>query len=123
MSKIISVPIIFNNENSLKYNQELIKDYIKNMKNNNDFPKYGEIIHDSYPDFYINSNNISHEIKDVSVINNDLYADINVLDTPSGKLIQDMITENFSINAVPRLIIDGNNKDNCQLISIDLNIT
>ena len=121
MCKTISVPIIFHKENSLKYNQELIKEYILNNHKTKDFPIYGEMSHNDNR-LWLNINELTHKIKNVSLIDNELIAEIEILDTPNGKIFQE-IHKIFPINLTPRVLIDGDNKNNCQLISIDLNIT
>lgn len=117
----IKIPLYFNKENKERYNQEKIKDYILNNHKDKDFPMYGELVQDNLITPYsINLSEITHKIKNVSLINDTLVSEIDILDTPKGKIVQELIKENIPFKLTPRVIIDGNDKNNCQLISLDL---
>jgi len=60
-----------------------IKPYTQKVK----WPLYGEL--DMPNNFDISMKNVSHEIFNVRFINNNIIADIKILDTPSGKILKE----------------------------------
>ena len=93
--------------------------------------KVGEL-NPSPEDTFINLFRISHKIEDMRIENDEVIADIQLLDTPNGKFAQKLIKQGDDLHFEPRMVGEciyetdesGNKKivdvENLQIISIDI---
>lgn len=61
-------------------------------------PDYGELSHP------VTLSNISHKIKDINIVGEDVISKIELLDTPQGKIAKDIINTGLDLNFAPRII-------------------
>lgn len=108
-------------------------DYVN--RHNNDNPMIGEIRHGGFiDDNAIHLQEVSHKIKTINNDNGIISIEAELLDTPKGKLVQEMINAGHSISVHPRIyshtedVIDengdviGENTVVDNIISFDIDI-
>ena len=108
--------------------QKAIKDYLNSWRHYGELnPNYGELSHN------VSLSNISHEIKDINIVGEDVICKIELLDTPRGKIAKDIIKAGQDLKFALRIIAQvepikkGPGKHtgetrlkNMQIISIDI---
>ena len=83
-------------ENSFK---KAFENYIRTHK---DAPMLGEIIHSNKKENYMSLQNISHEITNITNDNGIVTIETELLSTPQGKLVENMIKNGSQLTVVPR---------------------
>lgn len=82
---------------------------------------YGELISDSSND--VNLNRVSHIVENARVVDGSLVADIRVLDTPMGKIVESLIDNGILIKTSIRatgMVGDDNTVTDLKLITFDI---
>ena len=78
----------------------------------NDGTLLGELLVDGYQSSpVISLSNVSHQITNIKLEENKIIADINVLDTPKGRILKDLINNKFNYNPVIRGLQSGHRLD------------
>lgn len=79
--------------------ERAIKDYLSSGRCYGEFnSNYGELSHP------VSLSNISHEIKDINIVDKDVICKIELLDTPQGKIAKDIIKSGKDLKIAPRII-------------------
>jgi hypothetical protein len=68
----------------------------------------------------LNLKDVACKYNELNVENGDLIGEVDVLDTPNGKIVQTALDANFKFDFNPRMIQDENG--NYDIMSIDLSI-
>ena len=61
-------------------------------------PNYGELSHP------VSLSNISHEVKDINIVGEDIIGKFELLDTPQGKIAKNLIKSGLDLKFAPRII-------------------
>ena len=79
--------------------EKAIKDYLNSGRRYGELnPNYGELSHP------VSLSNISHEVKDINIVGEDIIGKFELLDTPQGKIAQNIIKAGSNLKFVPRII-------------------
>ena len=79
--------------------EKAIKDYLNSGRHYGELnPDYGELSHP------VSLSNISHEIKDINIVGEDVIGKIELLDTPQGKIAKDIIKAGHDLKLAPRIM-------------------
>ena len=79
--------------------EKAIKDYLNSGRHYDELnPDYGELTHS------VSLSNISHEIKDINIVGEDVIGKIELLDTPQGKIAKDIIKAGHNLQFAPRIM-------------------
>lgn len=102
---ILDVP----NLNNRVYPEDVIKRAIEQWQ---DETMIGQIGMPAGPTMVVDYDNVSHQITNLRIENGSLIADITVLDTPNGRLLQDLLTTgacmDFRTAGIGHVVIDDN---------------
>ena len=79
--------------------KKAIENYIRGHK---DAPMLGEIIYSNKKENYISLQNISHEITKITNDNDIVNIEAELLSTPQGKLVENMIKNGSQLTVMPR---------------------
>ena len=95
----------FNNQSGRIYDRDEISKALNDYVNrHNDDPMFGEIHHGrESDDGVIHLKDVSHKIKTINNDNDIVSIEAELLDTPKGKLVQEMINAGYSISMRPRM--------------------
>ena len=104
-------------------NKEAVEIAIENLKErieNNHF--YGEFAHEQREDGVINIANVSHSIDNVYLKEDKMYGRITLLDTPNGRILQELNKYNIEIRFELRALgtIVGNRTTIEEIITWDI---
>ena len=109
------------NRNGRIYPKYLITPMVEQMKVRN--PLYGEFGQDGDVTD-ISLTNISHTIENITVDDNSIYGDINILNTPNGQIVKNLLNDNQSIGVASRgtgsINEDGTIGADYKLLTFDL---
>ena len=79
--------------------EKAIKDYLNSGRCYGELnPNYGELSHP------VSLSNISHEVKDINIVGEDVIGKFELLDTPQGKIAQNIIKAGSNLKFAPRII-------------------
>lgn len=121
------------NENGIKYSKEVMENAVKEYMSRPEHQRLGEISRESDEPF-ISLANVSHKVENMGFEGNKLLCQVELLDTPNGKIAQDIIKNGHSIKLAPKMLArpiyeldeDGNptdkiiGYDNLDIISINI---
>lgn len=79
-------------------------------------------VSNAWPMLVVNLTNVSHQITDLKIKNNTLIGDIKILDTPRGKVLQDLIDNKFTTHIAVRadVTVKKNKITKANIVSIDI---
>jgi len=112
-TKIIGLDNLNNpNHNGRIYSSSQMQDAInKYMKKSDKFcelnPNYGELTHDSEHFYDTKLSNIAGKVNDMSIENNEVFAKIELYDTPKGNVVKNIINTGHDIQLGPRMTGDA----------------
>ena len=79
--------------------EKAIQNYLNSGRRYGEFnPNYGELSHP------VSLSNISHEVKDINIVGEDVIGKFELLDTPQGKIAQNIIKAGSNLKFAPRII-------------------
>lgn len=79
--------------------EKAIKNYLSSSRCYGELnPDYGDLSHP------VSLSNISHKVKDINIVGEDVIGKIELLDTPQGKIAKDIINAGLDLNFAPRII-------------------
>lgn len=134
MEKVTCVMMDFeSNENGRKYSKEVMENAVKEYMSRPEHQRLGEIFKESDEPF-VSLANVSYKVENMAFEGNKLLCQVELLDTPNGKIAQDIIKNGHSIKLAPKMLArpvyeldeNGNptNKvvgyDKIDIISIDI---
>lgn len=90
------------NSNGRIYPKDVLEKAIQNY-NEKDY-KFGELGNTTTTN--VELQHISHKVNEVKLKDNNLCANIELLDTPSGKIAQDIIKSGLNLQIKPRMLIN-----------------
>ena len=101
----ITTTFNFNNQSGRIYDRDEISKALNDYVNrHNDDQMLGEIHHGrEFDDGAIHLKDVSHKIKTINNDNDIVSIEAELLDTPKGKLVQEMINAGCSISMRPRM--------------------
>lgn len=96
------------NHNGRVYNSSQIQDAInKYMKKPDKFcelnPNYGELTHKPEHFYDTTLSNIAGKVNDMSIENNEVFAKIELYDTPKGNVVKNIVNTGHDIQLGPRI--------------------
>ena len=102
--KIISNFNFNNNITGIVFEENNFKKAFENyIRTNKDSSMLGEIMHSNKKENYISLQNISHEITNITNDNDIVTIETELLSTPQGKLVENMIKNDSQLTVVPRV--------------------
>lgn len=103
--KIISNFNFNNNITGIVFEENSFKKAFENyIRTNKDSSMLGEIIHSNKKENYISLQNISHVITKITNDNGIVNIEAELLSTPQGKLVENMIKNDSQLTVVPRVL-------------------
>ena len=134
MEKVTCVMMDFgSNENGRKYSKEAMENAVEEFMSRPEHQRLGEISRESDEPF-TSLANVSHKVENMGFEGDKLLCKIELLDTPNGKIAQEIIKNGQSLKLGPKMIVEpiyeldeeGNPTDkiigykNLDIISIDI---
>ena len=106
------------------YTKEVMEKAVKEYMNRPEHQRLGELA-PTHDDPHINLINVSHKIENLGFVGNKLYCEIEIQDTPEGKIAQELVKNGQELHLAPRMTArpiyeldeDGNPTD--KIISYD----
>ena len=90
------------NSNGIVYAKTEIEKAINEWKENKQ--NYGELNPDYEHPNHISLTNVSHKIDDIYIADNNVFAKIELLDTPTGKIAKQLINSGCDLKFAPRIL-------------------
>lgn len=96
--------------------QKAVDEYLKQDN------KFGIVRTSSNRDLYTNVGNISHLVKTVDFEGDDVYVTVDLLDTASGKILQEIVDKNIEPRFAPILVgeYDGEEEGDLKYKSLSI---
>ena len=91
-----------NPENGRTYSKEAMEKAVKEYMSRPEHQRLGELASKD-EETHINLVDVSHKVENMAFIGNKLYCEIEVLDTPKGKIAQELIKNGQNIHLAPRM--------------------
>lgn len=130
MKYTTTLPITDNQDGTIQFqgmriNKDAFRKSIEHYKENSIHEvKLGELSHDS-TQMHTSLTKVSHTVERVEQYDDGLGVEMKVLDTPNGKLIQQIINNDYKIEVHPRCYgeVDENGViTSCELLTFDIDV-